>query len=210
MYAAVQLGDVQVDKHYATANLLVNSTSTLSAPLALNQFTNMLIDTMRKGGQSKDLPSSVQVTNHPLPVTAGVRAAVGNLFALIASMLLVVVFAFIPAAQAIFVVKEREVCALRGVWDPTLTVAATDQCETPATHLGCLHSRLLAVDVCLGLVQLRDPVCLDAVAVLDLQSQAIHQERYAEHALGLICSTDPRWSGLGRYPDLDTAFLAQR
>lgn len=113
VYAALQIYDVQLKQRTATAVLHVNSTSNLAAPLALNTFTNMLIDSLRKNGD-KDLPSSVHVTNHPLPVTASVRAAVGNLFALFASLLLVVVFAFIPAAQAIFVVKEREVRAPQG------------------------------------------------------------------------------------------------
>jgi len=86
-------------------NILVNASAVHAAPIYMNLVHEAALKVITNG------TGYIKTSTHPLPLTLSQKKAVQAVDAFSAAIQIMVAFCFIPAAYAIFVVREREVKA---------------------------------------------------------------------------------------------------
>lgn len=96
--------ELMPDENVATYAVFHNTTAIHGGPIFMNLMNSAIL-------KSKTASGSIVARTHPLPFTKRQGALISAIMTFSAAIIIVMAFAFIPAYEVIFVVKEREVSA---------------------------------------------------------------------------------------------------
>jgi ATP-binding cassette subfamily A (ABC1) protein 1 len=88
--------------------ILQNTTARHAAALFMNTLTNAYYSAINPDSPVDSEGRGVRVTNHPLPLTLRYSNAITAALSFIATIFIMIAFAFIPGGMILFIVRERE------------------------------------------------------------------------------------------------------
>jgi ABC-type lipoprotein export system ATPase subunit len=89
--------------------IMQNTTARHASALFMNTLTNAYYTAIKGEAAPVDTEGrGVKVTNHPLPLTNRYKSAITAALSFVATIFIMIAFAFIPGGMVLFVVRERE------------------------------------------------------------------------------------------------------
>ena len=163
LFGAIQIDNGTSMGSPVQVTILANSTSYHGAGIFLNLVNSLLLNSLNGSSATK---ASISTSSQPFAFTARFEALLSSFTAVSAAIIIMIAFSFVPAAVAIFIVKENEISAkhqqmisgasIVAYW---LASFAWDMCMYMVPWiLTCIFVRLFGIDSFQGENLL--PVCL--------------------------------------------------